>query len=231
MNAMSGRCARLAVSICVLCAGCTSGVVQHEGAAQNSIPDGNVGRSDAAPTLHVSGTVDATLAPTLFVEYVATRDAAECTRVDGESGRVVHTKWLRYPVQANGGRYEVDVLLDPLDGVGCGFVPRTLYGSAKNLNNGRATDAYVPWLAFTLSKDQGRAQLAEQTINCQDSAAQSTVLDCSLPLERLADERQCTTERVLRCGEGCSAVFHVVFIDPPRADAMWASPKGCPGPS
>jgi hypothetical protein len=205
--------------------------VQQERAAQNSIPDGNIGRSDAAPTLHVSGTVDAPVAPTLFVEYVATRDASECTRVDGESGRVVRTKWLRYPAPVNDGRYELDILLDPLDGTGCAFVPRTLYGSAKNRNNGRATEAYVPWLAFTPSKEQGRAQLAEQTIDCQDSSTQSAVLDCSLPRERLADGRLCTTQRLLRCREGCSAVFHVMFVDPPRADAMWALPKGCPGPS
>jgi hypothetical protein len=190
--------------------------------------DGLTGHRSGTPTLELAGAVDLGIELVFHVEYVARREARACTRRDGESGRVVATKWLRYPVPVTEGRYALDVLLDPLDAIGCDFAPSTLDFAARNARRDHATDATIALLTFAGEGDGGRDALEPQQVDCQDAFDGSERYDCSLPRARLAPgEPLCTVERRLRCSSGCRARFDFRHVEPPRQDALWAVPRGC----
>jgi hypothetical protein len=191
--------------------------------------DGLVGRSAGTPTLEVSGAVDPAIELTFHVEYVATGTGAGCTRIDGESGRVVATRWLRYAVPMRDGRYALAILLDPRDETDCGFEPRTVYFWARDVQSGKQTEAYVSLLSFADDAPGGRNRLEPQFVDCQESFGGGRSFDCSLPRTPLrGDGPLCTVDRRLNCASGCTAEFDFRRVDPPRREALWAVPEGCP---
>lgn len=205
------------------------GVLLLVGCAGQPLVDGPVGERAGTPTLAITGTVDPAIVPTLFVEYVATGTGRRCTRIDGESGRVVATRWLRYPVPVQDGRFDLPVLLDPLDDTGCAYAPAAVYFQARNARTGRTMPGYVGLAGFAATESGGVDRLAPQRIDCQDAFGETASFDCSLPRQSFGtDGRYCTVPRVLDCADGCSATFDFRLVDPPRRETLWAVPEGCP---